>query len=90
LNVFSFAEGFITGTEFAQQRAQIGKITTGCKAVDAMLGGGIETQSITEVFGEFRTGNASELLYFAKFLRPLKGKHNFVTLFVSPASYQRK
>lgn len=31
-------------------------ITTGSKAVDGMLGGGISTQSITEVYGEFRTG----------------------------------
>ena len=32
------------------------KITTGSKELDALLGGGIETMSITEVFGEFRTG----------------------------------
>mmetsp|Transcript_28780 Transcript_28780/g.80464 ORF Transcript_28780/g.80464 Transcript_28780/m.80464 type:complete len:229 (+) Transcript_28780:211-897(+) len=48
--------GFITGTEFAQKRAQVVKISTGSKQVDSLLGGGIETQSITEVFGEFRTG----------------------------------
>lgn len=32
------------------------KITTGCAAFDKLLGGGIESQSITEAFGEFRTG----------------------------------
>lgn len=31
-------------------------ISTGSKAFDTLLGGGIETQSITEAFGEFRTG----------------------------------
>jgi meiotic recombination protein DMC1 len=31
-------------------------VSTGCKALDAMLGGGISTQSITEVYGEYRTG----------------------------------
>ena len=31
-------------------------ISTGSKDLDALLGGGIETGSITEVFGEFRTG----------------------------------
>lgn len=32
------------------------KITTGAASLDAVLGGGLETGSITEVFGEFRTG----------------------------------
>jgi meiotic recombination protein DMC1 len=32
------------------------KLTTGCKSLDELLQGGIESQSITEVFGEFRTG----------------------------------
>ena len=32
------------------------KITTGSPVLDQLLGGGIETMSITEAFGEFRTG----------------------------------
>lgn len=40
----------------ASRRKQVIKITTGAKAWDELLGGGIETMSITEVFGEFRTG----------------------------------
>eukprot|EP00123_Amoebidium_parasiticum_P017001 comp23673_c0_seq1/m.40520 comp23673_c0_seq1/g.40520 ORF comp23673_c0_seq1/g.40520 comp23673_c0_seq1/m.40520 type:complete len:341 (-) comp23673_c0_seq1:340-1362(-) len=48
--------GFTTATEFYQRRAEIVTITTGCKEFDSLLGGGIETGSITEVFGEFRTG----------------------------------
>ncbi|KIR35499.1 meiotic recombinase Dmc1 [Cryptococcus deuterogattii MMRL2647] len=47
---------FLTGTEIADRRANVVYITTGSKSVDAMLGGGIATQSITEVFGEYRTG----------------------------------
>ena len=39
-----------------EKRSQIVKITTGCEALDTLLGGGIESCSITEVFGEFRTG----------------------------------
>lgn len=31
-------------------------LTTGSKELDKLLGGGIETGSITEMFGEFRTG----------------------------------
>lgn len=48
--------GFITGSEFLQKRKEVIKITTGSKDLDALLGGGLETLSITEVFGEFRTG----------------------------------
>lgn len=32
------------------------RITTGSKELDAILGGGLETGSVTEIFGEFRTG----------------------------------
>jgi hypothetical protein len=37
------------------QRKQVIKITTGCAALDELLGGGLETASITEAFGEFRS-----------------------------------
>lgn len=48
--------GFITGNSCLQQRARVSKITTGSTAFDQLLGGGIESMSITEAFGEFRTG----------------------------------
>ncbi|KAJ3037229.1 recombinase rad51 [Rhizophlyctis rosea] len=48
--------GFTTATEFHQRRAEIINISTGSKELDKLLGGGIETGSITELFGEFRTG----------------------------------
>lgn len=48
--------GFTTATEFHQKRAGIVYLTTGSKELDRLLGGGIETGSITEIFGEFRTG----------------------------------
>ena len=32
------------------------KVSVGCKEVDALLGGGVESSSITELYGEFRTG----------------------------------
>ncbi|KAM0686910.1 Meiotic recombination protein dmc1 [Conglomerata obtusa] len=34
----------------------VSKISTGSTDFDSLLGGGIQTMSITEVFGEFRTG----------------------------------
>jgi len=39
-----------------EHRRHVIKITTGAEALDRILGGGIETSSITELFGEFRTG----------------------------------
>jgi RecA/RadA recombinase len=39
-----------------EKRRGIVKITTGSSALDGILGGGIESSSITELFGEFRTG----------------------------------
>ncbi|MDT7864618.1 MAG: DNA repair and recombination protein RadA [Thermoproteota archaeon] len=48
--------GFITAEEFYKKRQNIGYITTGSKALDGLLNGGIETQAITEIIGEFGTG----------------------------------
>ena len=39
-----------------EKRKAVIKMTTGSTAFDKILGGGIETGSITELFGEFRTG----------------------------------
>lgn len=48
--------GFTTATEFHLKRSEIIQLTTGSKELDKLLQGGIETGSITELFGEFRTG----------------------------------
>ncbi len=48
--------GFETGDVVYERRKNIGKITTGSNELDRLLGGGIETQSITELFGEFGSG----------------------------------
>ena len=47
---------FVTAEEYFKQRSKIAYITTGCKALDEMLGGGVETGAITELVGEFGTG----------------------------------
>ncbi|WP_297535210.1 DNA repair and recombination protein RadA, partial [Thermococcus sp.] len=47
---------FMRADEYMEKRRTIGKISTGSKALDKLLGGGIETQAITEVFGEFGSG----------------------------------
>lgn len=50
--------GFTTASEFHARRSELICVTTGSKQLDTLLGGGIETGSITEVFGEFRTGKS--------------------------------
>ncbi|AAK39666.1 DNA repair protein Rad51 homolog (nucleomorph) [Guillardia theta] len=48
--------GFCSATECYKIRQDLIYLTSGSKELDKILGGGIETGSITEVFGEFRTG----------------------------------
>ncbi|GAA6034903.1 hypothetical protein JCM8097_009360 [Rhodosporidiobolus ruineniae] len=50
--------GFTTATEFHARRADLVTITTGSTAFDNILGGGVETGAITELYGEFRTGKS--------------------------------
>jgi len=48
--------GYETADKIAERRKNIGKISTGSKELDSLIGGGIETQSITEVYGQFASG----------------------------------
>ncbi len=48
--------GFETGDQVLQKRKEIGKLSTGAESFDDLLGGGIETRSITEFYGEFGSG----------------------------------
>jgi len=47
---------FETGLEYLERRKEIGKITTGSKELDKLIGGGVETQAITEMFGRYGSG----------------------------------
>ncbi len=48
---------FSDGLEFAKKREEVCNITTGCKNLDALLGGkGVETKAMTEVFGAYGSG----------------------------------
>src|SRR6056297_2961763 len=50
--------GFETGSQVLERRNEIGKLSWQIDEVDDMLGGGVETQSITEVYGEFGSGKS--------------------------------
>ena len=45
--------GFETGEDILERRKQVTKLTTGSKSFDELIGGGVESQSIMEFFGEF-------------------------------------
>jgi DNA repair protein RadA len=45
-----------TGMQFYEKRSKIGKISTNSKDLDELIGGGIETNSITESYGKFASG----------------------------------
>jgi DNA repair protein RadA len=47
---------FKTAKEAYEQRKSMRKCTTGSKELDGILGGGIETQALTEFIGEFGSG----------------------------------
>jgi DNA repair protein RadA len=45
--------GFLTADKILERKQKALRITTGSKALDKILGGGIETQTITETYGQF-------------------------------------
>jgi len=47
---------FVTALQASINRQAVFRLTTGSSELDAILGGGIESMSITEAFGEFRSG----------------------------------
>lgn len=49
---------WVTAKQLAELKKKVGRITTGSKALDKLLGGGVETQSITEFFGEYGSGKS--------------------------------
>lgn len=49
---------FVRGDELVILRQNIRKLTTGCSSLDQLLDGGIETQSLTEFYGEFGSGKS--------------------------------
>jgi len=49
---------WVTAKELAELKKTVGRITTGSKSLDGLIGGGVETQSITEFFGEYGSGKS--------------------------------
>jgi DNA repair protein RadA len=51
-----FDDDFVSASEIYKRRKAIDRITTGSKNLDDLLAGGIETQAVTEFYGEFGSG----------------------------------
>jgi len=52
----SMKMGFETGMEVLKKRELVCKLSTGSESFDTLMGGGFETNAITECFGEFGSG----------------------------------
>lgn len=50
--------GFRTGKDVFEQRKEVRKLKSLVPEFDALLGGGMETQAITELYGEFGSGKS--------------------------------
>ncbi len=50
------AQDFVSATDIYKRRQEIGKISTGTDCLDLLLDGGVESQALTEVYGEFGCG----------------------------------
>ena len=49
---------FCTAEEFLERRKTLVRFTTGSENLDIFLKGGVETQAITEIAGEFGSGKS--------------------------------
>ncbi len=54
----SITLSFIRADELLERRQNVLRLTTGSKKLDELLGGGLETQTITEFYGEYGSGKS--------------------------------
>ncbi len=64
---YAVVGNFETGEEILQRRKEVKKLSTGSKALDDLLGGGLETQALTEFYGEFGSGKTQIMHQLAVF-----------------------
>lgn len=54
----SISVSFVRADELLRMRQNVLRLTTGSKALDELLDGGLETQTITEFYGEYGSGKS--------------------------------
>ncbi len=57
--------GFESGEDILERRKKVKKVTSGSDELNHLFGGGIETQSMTELYGEFGSGKTQLCLQLA-------------------------
>ncbi len=50
--------GFLSGLDFYEKRKNLLRVSTGSKELDKLFGGGIESNGITEVYGQYGSGKS--------------------------------
>jgi len=55
----SLALSFVRADELIKMRQNVKRLSTGSKQLDELVGGGLETQTITEFYGEYGVGKCS-------------------------------
>jgi len=54
----TLALNFVRADELIKMRQNVRRLSTGSKQIDELLGGGLETQTITEFYGEYGVGKS--------------------------------
>ncbi|MFH1751920.1 MAG: DNA repair and recombination protein RadA [archaeon] len=54
----SLEMGYESADKIAERRKTLGRVSTGSKELDLLIGGGVETQSITEFYGKYASGKS--------------------------------
>ncbi len=54
----SISLSFVRADELMRMKQNVLRLTTGSKAFDGLIGGGLETQTITEFYGEYSVGKS--------------------------------
>jgi len=68
--------GFCTARQQSLNRRNVFRLATGSAELNKLLGGGLESMAITEVFGEFRTGK-TQLAHTLCITTQLPGENGF-------------
>ncbi|MDH5483088.1 MAG: DNA repair and recombination protein RadA [Candidatus Bathyarchaeota archaeon] len=80
----SISVSFVRADELLRMRQSVLRLTSGSKALDGMIDGGLETQTITEFYGEYGTGKSQlcHQLCVNVQLPPERGGLNSAALYV--------
>ena len=76
LKICGASAGFCTALQHSLNRRNVFRVGTGSMELNKLLGGGLESMAITEVFGEFRTGK-TQLSHTLCVTSQLPGENGF-------------